>query len=606
MKFIIKLVTALFFLFFASCGFKPSPSVSWEEEIIYEETDKLTLEDVDLANAVTYSYSSADSPNIFEVTSTEACLRIENIPTESTIWLTRTNPSKYIISADKTTFIEAANGIKLNAYSNFSSSRSLASATDSFYGNQASDCLSIRLNANLPLELEISPTRATLDTSELKAAVTQIEPVVDKSTKNLYVDTNSSMQAFKEKPAVLRATGQYCYVWVVSEESNEEQYWTSSSTLAKNGQQINSDTAQKIASNFDKIYPMVRKVFGNESDQLIYQGNSIKSMNNYSDTGTKVNIVVYDIAADFGQNDNSNIVGYFYAKDYYYDYANGVAKYSNCGKYFYIDAYFAANKPALVYSTLAHEFQHMVDFGVKTMSTIESAKLLQSSSWYNEMKSMLCEDIMKNYLEEHNSDFTDADSPFYRLPLFCRHYYDIGLEYDKTDDKTLLYSYSNNYAFGAWAARNYGGISFINKLSTNYFIDIESIENAAGTSISEMLKNYTAACVVDKSGYGFNKSLTQTEFYCNGYDYPLDAVDLWNLGEILPLMYKQHRLAYLKDLSEAYSFVGPVYFAYNIRHALRPYGFMISKVGKSNGTEIALKFNMSKADSNQKTYIIIE
>ena len=62
-------------------------------------------------------------------------------------------------------------------------------------------------------------------------------------------------------------------------------------------------------------------------------------MEDYSSTGTKINIVVYDIGNDYSLSENQKcgIVGYFYAKDYFYNYSEkGVT--SNNGKYFYIDS----------------------------------------------------------------------------------------------------------------------------------------------------------------------------------------------------------------------------------------------------------------------------
>ena len=426
------------------------------------------------------------------------------------------------------------------------------------------------------------------------------------------MDTNSNMTSYAQKQATLRAKGTNCYVWVIDDNGK---YWTNGtvtkSSDGKGGQKINSSIAKSIAENFDKIYPMVRKVFGNESDDIIYQADSIENMSLYSDTGTMVNIVVYDIGNDYGSSSGGGTVGYFYAKDYYYQYNKGVAAYSNAGKYFYIDAYYTANETAMVYSTLAHEFQHMVDFGVKTMESYKTAKaeyqILQSSAWYNEMKSMLCEDIMKNYLESSNSgEFTDEDSPFNRLPMFCRHYYDTGLEYKTNGTYDVYYSYANNYAFGAWAARNYGGVSFINNIATNRFVDIESIKAASGKSIEDMLKDYTAACLFEKEKYGFNIALDKSAYTVSNYSYPLDAVNLWDLETLLPKSYENHHKQVPGDISNFYSFKGPVYFAYNAQQELRPYGFNLVKVGTAQSSSVTIHFNENDIDDAQRTYIIIE
>lgn len=572
----------------------------------------------ELVNATETESESYASQKIIEVDSSTAQLTITGLPSGKKIWMTKTNPTKTTISARYTRSVDSMVGASPNSKSTATESSGSGGGIIGWLpwlfggSGEAAPCTTLALNTHL--SMSVNPTAARSVISEPAKAVTQITPVVNSTTKQIFVDTNSAMSSYAKKTATLRAKSDYCYVWVIDDTDarRNKKYWTESPTLSEKGQQINSKIAQSIADNFDEIYPMVREVFGNESDKIIYQANNIYDMNTYSDTGTKVNIVVYDIGNDFGSSSGGGTVGYFYAKDYYYQYNSGAAAYSNAGKYFYIDAYYTANETAMVYSTLAHEFQHMVDFGVKTMSSFETAKkqddVLQSSSWYNEMKSMLCEDIMKNYLEESNEpDFTDDDSPFSRLPMFCRHYYDTGLEYKTNGSYDVYYSYANNYAFGAWAARNYGGVSFINKIATNKYVDIESITNAAGTSITELLKAYTQDCVLNRSGHGFNKEVTQTKFTSNGYDYPLDAVDLWGLKTVLKNSYSDYKKAgATSDISSFYSYDGPVYFSYNSQTELRPYGFTLVLVGKTSGSTATLNFNTSNIDNAQKTYIIIE
>lgn len=573
---------------------------------------------VSASGAESASYSSSVSPNIIEVSPATASLTISGLSSGKTVWMTKTNPSKNVISSSYTRYVSSVSGLTTSS-GNVSTSSSDSGGTGwipwIFHNEGSEPCVSLRLNASLPA-LSLSESRSLLPSEALQSVV-QISPVVNSTPKNIYVDTNSDMSAFAAKKATLRASGAYCYVWVIDDRDflGNSKYWTSGSVSkssdGKGGQQINSEIAQSIADNFDKIYPMVRKVFGQESDKIIYQAKSISEMSSWSDTGTKVNIVVYDIGNDYSStsSDTGGTVGYFYSKDYYYQYNNGDAAYSNAGKYFYIDAYYTANETAMVYSTLAHEFQHMVDFGVKTMASLEknTRSPLQSSTWYNEMKSMLCEDIMKNYLEEANSDFTDDDSPFRRFPMFCRHYYDTGLEYKTSGTYDVYYSYANNYAFGAWAARNYGGLSFINKIATNNYVDIDSITAASGCSIEEMLKKYTAACLVNKEKYGFNIALDKSDFEENNYYYPLDAVNLWDLKKLLPDSYSTFKKNNpTADISSYYSFAGPVYFGYNSQKDLRPYGFALSKVGTTTSSTITLNFNRSNIDDAQRTYIIIE
>lgn len=539
----------------------------------------------------TYAYSASSSPNIIEIDSDVSNICISGVPKGKIIWLTKTNPTNKEISKSLTRYVTTAKNISL------SKPISLARAvTDDLNNEILTHCRSLCLNAELS---PISQSRAVTNGLE-NAETVEVKDYSIGDSKYIYVDIDSNLKTFLPKQAKLRAKGTTCYVWVI----DEEKYWTETATsaLKNGGEQINSEIAQKLADNFDKIYPLVRNIFGNESDKIIVRQNLTYNytdydLNSYSDTGTKINIVIYDIGNNTSVDPDNSAIGYFHTKDYYYKCIN----YSNSGKYIYIDSYYAANKTSVIYSTLAHEFQHMIDFSKKTIGSKGS---LRSSEWYNEMKSMLCEDIMRNYLKEINPDFTDDESPFHRLPMFCRHYYDVGLEY-RTGSNYEYYSYANNYAFGAWAARNYGGLSFIKKIATNNYVDIDSITSAAGDTIENMLKNYSAACVINKEGFGFQKSVTQTEDTINGYSYSLDSINLWGLKELLINSYKTYKRLNSSDISAIFSFEGPVSFTYNSQNALRPYGFTLTNVGTATDSEVIL--NLTKTTENShKTYIIIE
>lgn len=597
MKILLKTVLALAFVSFISCN-------NIMDQV--KDTQKSSEPDtgysgklIEAARNCTAEYNPSSSPNIIEVPVDASQMEISGLKNGQKIWFTKTNPTKIAISAKYTRYISSVKNISL---SESTASREAVDLSPSF------SCVSLDLNANLP-SIEQFPERAADNGSENQ--VSKIIPVVNKTTKKIYVDNDNDIKQFEEKIATLRAVGENCYVWVVGDK-NDTTYWTDKDFI-KTRQKVNSEIVQKIAGCFDKVYPMVKKVFGDESDLLLYRGWTA-NMDEYSDTGTKVNIVIHDIGGDFGETSTNGMLGYFHSKDFYHQYTIGVTQYSNSGKYIYIDAYYSANETCTVLSTLAHEFQHMIDFNTKTISTFNST-ILTSSTWYNEMKSMLCEDIMKDYFKKlYPEDFTDEDTPWQRLPLFCRNYYAVGLEY-KTDGSNVYYSYANNYAFGAWAARNYGGISFINRLSTNNSVNIESIQDAAGVSIEEMLRDYTAACVIQKEDYGFNKKVTQDDsdlrekFICDDYDYPLDAIDLWNLKLLLPNYYSKNYLNY--QTRSYYSFKGPVCFTYNTQQDLRPYGIGLVNVGTvSSATEdettITLNFNTENIDNAQRTYIIIE
>ena len=281
------------------------------------------------------------------------------------------------------------------------------------------------------------------------------------SQKSIFIDANPSITKFKKVNAKLEVEGTYCNIWSVVNDSI-----------------LDNASCRNIATTFDSYYMQMRAIFGYESDKIYIYNNGFQldSMKNHTNTGTKVNIVICTLSSP-------SMIGYFHSKDYYateeelialtgktYSESSG-PKYSNGGKYLYLNYKYAsgisANYPgggdaetkALAMSTILHEFQHMINFSVKNMNG------LTPSIWYNEMLSMLAEDIFAVPLG------TGKKAPsVMRMSSFYNNYYRGGL----TEFNTA-YSYAIVYAFGGWLARNFGGVDFIHLMMINKKVDQESI-----------------------------------------------------------------------------------------------------------------------------------
>ncbi|MBR1615088.1 MAG: hypothetical protein IJ673_06350, partial [Treponema sp.] len=277
-------------------------------------------------------------------------------------------------------------------------------------------------------------------------------------TDDIFIQTGDS--AYSEKASTLKATGTNCNVWVVDENYSDLD--------------DESDIAT-IASKFDEIYPRVTNVFGTECDKILnyaYNENtksfddSIVDMADCegNDTGTKINIVLCDLPDGYD--------GYFASKDYFYydteletsgdmtstQIAQNIAlNASNVGKYFYVDIESVNKSLENSLLTLAHEFQHMINFNMKTVQN--SATF---GTFYDEMCSMACEDMMAGYL-----GVGADDTPKNRLPMFNRRYAETGTGEWNSSGNQELYSYSSAYAFGAWLARQYGGAKLFKAILSN-------------------------------------------------------------------------------------------------------------------------------------------
>jgi hypothetical protein len=564
-----------------------------------------------------WSYTASDpvfivSSGVTTVTITPAA---SGTLSGKTIYLVNTNPSASVASSLR--ILSSSSGM---TSATASSSRSaVASAVTGSLPEPDSAVTAAAIKNFVPPQTFVTLSAVSAARSALtsaSASVTQITAVVGTTTKSVYVDTDSTLSAYSQKTATLRAEGTYCYVWVV------DSYYTTDSSLTSadiSSALVNTAVAKAFAEKFDAMYPMIRSVFGGESDKIYSYSSgswSLENMSTLSDTGTKVNIVLYDIGNDTNTGD-VGVLGYFYAKDYYEN-VNGVSGftssdaryYSNEGKYFYVDSYYAGDSDyqETTYSTLAHEFQHMIDFNAKNITYG-----LSPSTWYNEMLSMLCEDLMQSYL-----GISDSSSPKGRLPTFCQYYPYVGLEYREDSSSYEVISYATAYAFGCWLCRQFGGAALVQKLSANSSVDYTSVVKAVNTvngtsyTMEDLLKLYAEACVFTTTDTSytyptFNQAASQTLSYTGSdtiYAYPMTAVNLWGTAyEYLVTSNLSYYCNATNGTGTGGTYcLGPAVFASGVTptSGIRPYGMFLQELGTVNsGESVTLTLSSSSSSSAQ-------
>ncbi|MEE0133867.1 MAG: hypothetical protein U0I22_08745 [Treponema sp.] len=401
--------------------------------------------------------------------------------------------------------------------------------------------------------------------------------------KELWVDVPASTAGaiklfvnsskYTKRRATLQAVGTNCYIWVLDDNFSDS---------TASGDKITQTEAKNLATQFDSMYLKIREVFGTESNEIISTNGF------YTISDTKVNIVVYDIEDDYTPKQNSGTAGYFWPKDYYTatekpSNKNDVLPLSNNGKYFYVDSGFLNDYPDMIYSTLAHEFQHMIHFGQKYVNNGRN-----SSTWFNEMMSMVCEDMIQEYL-----GIELLDSPVYRLLTFATNYYRSGLT-DWLQDSNVDYSYAGAYAFGAYLARNYGGKDLIKQIATNQYVDQDAITQALkaigkNESFETVFKKYPQALLLDNAPAGvpsFNKSVQGIG------------------GGMMPKINLFESL--IVNGQPCSIRPGLMYTDADKRVALRPYGFTLHSIGAtaSAGT-VNITFS-SPVSTNEKIYILVQ
>lgn len=350
---------------------------------------------------------------------------------------------------------------------------------------------------------------------------------VGTAKKAFYVE-NSSYK-WKATSATLRGFGDHCLVWVADENYN-----------ASGGEGVSDESVSGIVTSFDKLYYPETALLGHE-----YGGGVSPTDASYggADGEARVNIFVYDIEYDYDgtSTQDSGIVGYFWAKDLFpqdvspsalVGTSSSVETVSNVGEIFYIDAHFLHEYADFTYVTLAHEFQHMINFNRK------NARLNIADdvpTWYNEMLSLMAEDALAPLLGIDSS--SDA-APAERMRLFNYYYPMGGLTY-WDPDYAGYYSYPFAYAFGAYLARNYGGARLLESLLANDSVGVDSV-NSALSSVGSAADFPTAFQKFGESlVFGSGSPSSVNSFYREPASYKIalpngectftySGIDLWN------------------------------------------------------------------------------
>ena len=539
----------------------------------------------------------ASKSEIFEVSPSVKTVNVRNLPSKKQLLFVKRNAGTTVISKSKTRIVE-------NASSSSASSRAAVfeqtgGAEELFEGKTFLSGGVSETGCWIPPEYDFEKEAASAGRSAGRSASDSAssENVSGKvgETRSLFVDTEYTMTLsnFEQKPATLRAAGTYCYVWVLDDYYAEE--------AAEN--RVNSAIAEKYAQAFDTMYPMIRNVFGEESDEL-YFGYDFVDMSEHSPTGTMVNIVIYDIGADYNNVEKykTGVVGYFYSKDYSLN-SGTINTKSNSGKYFYVDSGYINESFDRTVSTLAHEFQHMIGFNQKNL--LHGKK--SGETWYSEMLSMLCEDLMQEHL-----GIEDGNSPKGRTQTFNALYFYSGISEYNESYPTV--SYATAYSFGSFLARNFGGAALVQKISTNSSVNEDSILEAVNSlnktsyTYDYLFEKYLLA-LAGKSSFTHNRDAACTLSYTvepyskdSPYRYPMKAYDIYSDD-------------WAFDLSKVYSPTlsgtcnGPYVFKKSQKLDLRPgNGISIHSIGSNtsgSAMDVTVDFS-SSGPENEIIYLIFK
>ncbi|MCR4953611.1 MAG: hypothetical protein K6A43_05995, partial [Treponema sp.] len=265
-------------------------------------------------------------------------------------------------------------------------------------------------------------------------------------------NNSSSDYSYKRDDAVCKYVGTYCDVFFMDNNSIIDKSRLDFRALGK---------------KFDEIYVKETDINGTNK----YSSHSSE----YIDPQSKITILVTDLFQDATTTQTGGTYGYFSSTDMR---KNG---YTNQKQMIYIDSYFYSFDGSSsakingtvydlrnqVYSTLVHEFNHLLNFCTKTVTYEQT-----SETWFTEMLSMLTEDLFSNYL-----GIDAKDSPVGRLSYYFDYNTNKGFSAWLSGDDVYC-SYANCFAYGAYLVRNYGGIKLFKELAGNNKVNGDSVTAA--------------------------------------------------------------------------------------------------------------------------------
>jgi hypothetical protein len=326
------------------------------------------------------------------------------------------------------------------------------------------------------------------------------------NTKTFYVDVSSATVTAK-----LGKIGKYCKIWV---DTKLGAYTFNINTLA---------------DKFDEIYPIETSLVGYE-----YGGGP--GGDGGVDGDPLIQILVYDIDGD---GSGGTTMGYFYPGD---EYQRGrTYPYSNETEIFYLDSRFLSNDTDKIYSTLIHEFNHMINFNVKVIQGGQ-IRVWNNETWYTEMLSMLAEDVVWPLLGGSSSESLVIGM---RIPSWRSNYDKCSVMYWPPANTDAGPYYAANYAFGAYLVRNFGGVPLFSAIAKSHAGGRASIDGSLRATnmepnidVTYALERFGETLVyfedVPENVYSFNKTLSETLKADNGndYTYSFSAFDIRNVRSV--------------------------------------------------------------------------
>jgi len=248
---------------------------------------------------------------------------------------------------------------------------------------------------------------------------------------------------------------------------------------------ITESMVDKLANIFlqngddNDIYDWDTNVFGKAWGD---DASTISS--NLIDDDNTINIFIYNM-------NSSNMAGYFWSKD---NFRKASLAASNEKIMFYINSKLYEKDEKETFTTLVHEFQHMIHFYQRNVKLD-----LDDTHWFDEMMSETTEDLVATKIKYHgprnveywNGTAGSSGNNRGRFPNFNKYNYLSLTNWDNT-----LADYSKVSSFGTFLLRNYGGAKVLHDMMYSKNSNELAVLDATGEANFETLLNKWAEAVI--------------------------------------------------------------------------------------------------------------
>lgn len=315
-----------------------------------------------------------------------------------------------------------------------------------------------------------------------------------------YYPNGTNIPQFDTITATLARVTDHAYIWVANKSADDG---SPTSSFDPNAD-LDESKIDLLADAFEAVvFPAATAIHGFERGGGEVGDGGI-------DGDQHISILVYDIDFDAATSAQGGYVaGYFWSKD---DAEADTGYYpSNGREIFYLDAWALEMYPYTIVSTLAHEYQHMINYNM-----VAYVGRAGASTWLNEFRSLATEDLLapafEAFSDENASEYSTEydffeDGPGYWAFYFNAFHRSAGLE----TWSSTLYDYAFASVFASYLLRAYGGTAFMT----------DTLENAdSGMSASTAFASAVAAAAgrsanTDGTAPAAGAALSIEDFYAD-------------------------------------------------------------------------------------------